>query len=414
MPDPGRTTPATSSRPFILYAAGQAVSSTGSWMQRMAIGWLAWELTQSVAWIGAIALTELVAALWVAPLAGVITDRSNPYRLNLLFQCCGMVVTLTLFAVTVTGAMTIELLWLLALADASWQGLSQPARAVAIGFLADRRHMARAVAANSIAFNIARAAGPALGGFVIVHAGTAVVFLVDGASFAVLILVLARLRAALDRPGAASGRSVLQDFVGGYRYIARTPAVATVFLLAMAFSVLGRPFTELFPAIAGDMLGGGPGVLSTLMSLQGVGALVGGSWMLRRRSTDRLVTVTYLAGIGMAGALVAFCLVGDRTAAFVLVALAGLCHVMCNIGMQSLAQLFSDSMFRGRTMALYGLIFRTGPAASAALIGIAAGWLGLPLLIGIAAALCAASLVAIGLVRRHAFADGPAEAGQKA
>ena len=412
MRDQGQTTPATSSHPFVLYAVGQAVSSTGSWMQRMAIGWLAWDLTQSVAWIGAIALTELVAALWVAPLAGVVTDRSNPYRL--LFQYCGMAVTLTLFAVTVTGAMTIELLWLLALADASWQGLSQPARAVAIGFLADRRHMARAVAANSIAFNVARAAGPALAGFVIVHAGTAAVFLVDGASFTVLILVLMRLRTSLDRPGAASGRSVLQDLVGGYRYVARTPAVATVFLLAMAFSVLGRPFTELFPAIAGDMLGGGPGVLSTLMSLQGVGALVGGMWMLRRRSTDRLVTVTYLAGIGMAGALVAFCLVGDRTAALALVVLAGLCHVMCNIGMQSLAQLFSDSMFRGRTMALYGLIFRTGPAASAALIGLGAGWLGLPLLIGLAAALCAVSLLVIALSRRDVFAGGPAEAQQSA
>ncbi|MBS7543873.1 MFS transporter [Ancylobacter oerskovii] len=395
-PEPGDRT----SRPFTLYAVAQSVSSTGTWMQRLGIGWLAWDLTQSTSWVGAMALTEIVAALWVAPLAGVITDRSNAFRVNLLFQCCGIAVSLLLYAVTATGNMTIWLLWLLALADTTWQGLSQPARMVSVGLLAGRKNMARAIAASSIGFNVARAAGPALAGLIIVNGGPALAFLCAAGTFMAMIAALLHLRTYLDRPGAATGADILQDIVGGYRYIARTPAVATIFLLALAFSVFGRPFTELFPAIAGEMFGGGPTILSMLMSAQGVGALLGGAWMLRRRSLPALVRLTCLTGLGMAGIIIAFSLVGGANLALALIAAAGLCHVMCNIGMQSLAQLSSDISFRGRTMALYGLIFRTGPAASAAVIGAAAEWLGLQLLLGTAAGLCVAAFLLI-MTRRH-------------
>ncbi|MFK8252890.1 hypothetical protein [Ancylobacter terrae] len=70
---------AGSSRGYILYAIAQSISSTGTWMQRLAIGWLAWDLTQSTSWVGAMALTEIVAALWVAPLAGLSPTAAMPY-----------------------------------------------------------------------------------------------------------------------------------------------------------------------------------------------------------------------------------------------------------------------------------------------------------------------------------------------
>jgi len=394
--DPSGEGRARSSRPFIVYAIGQAVSATGMWMQRMAIGWMAWDLTHSVAWVGAMALTELVAALWVGPLAGVMTDRSNPFRLSVATQSCAVVVALALYGASAMGVMTIWLLWLLALADSTWQGLNQPVRMTLVGFLAGREDMGRAVASNSIGFNVARAIGPMLAGIIIVQSDVANVFLVNIVTFIAMMAILIHLRPLTDRPAVASQSSISRDMVDGYRYIARTPTLAAVFLLLLSFSFLGRPFTELFPAIAGQMLDGGPGVLSMLMSAQGVGALVGGVWMLRRHSIPTIARATFLAGFGMAAALIVFtCLEGLRLS-LLLIALAGLCHVICNIGMQSLAQLYSAPAFRGRTMALYGLIMRAGPAAGAALIGLGAQWFGLPLLIGVAAALCGMAVVLIG------------------
>ncbi|MFT0861370.1 MFS transporter [Ancylobacter sp. G4_0304] len=403
MPAPQPENAETSRRGFVIYAIGQSVASTGTWMQRLAIGWLAWDLTHSVGWVGAMALTELVAALWVAPSSGVLVDRSNLFRLNLLLQGCAMLVALLLYAFTETGMMTIWLLWALALADATWQGLAQPARMVAVSLLAGPKHMAQAIAVNSIGFNVARSVGPAVAGSIIIYFATPMVFLVNIGAFGTMALVLLVLRPALNRPGAASRGAFLNDVVAGYRYIARTPPVATIFLMVLAFSLLGRPFTELFPAIAGQMLGGGPAMLSLLMSAQGIGALAGGAWMLRRRSIPALARVTYGAGISMALALLGFCIVGHGQIAIALIALAGLGHVMCNIGMQSLAQLFAAREFRGRTMALYGLIFRAGPAAAAALIGGLAEWFGLAPLIGASAVACALCLSAVAFTRRGVF-----------
>lgn len=387
-------------RGFIIYAMGQSVASTGMWMQRLAIGWLAWDLTHSVAWVGAMALTEVVAALWVAPLSGVIVDRSNLFRLNLLLQGCAITVALLLFGVTMAGGMTIWLLWLLALADATWQGLSQPARMVAVGLLAGPKHMAQAIAFNSFGFNVARVTGPAVAGAIIIFASTSAVFVVNVVLFSVLIAVLWLLRAYLNQPGAIAGNGLVDDIVSGYRYIARTPAVATVFLMLLTFSLLGRPFTELFPAIAGDILGGGPATLSMLMSAQGIGGLIGGVWMLRDRPIPGIARSTFVAGIGLALALVAFCVVGSGHLAIALIAVAGACHVICNVGMQSLVQLFTVWTFRGRTMALYGLIFRVAPAASAALVGISAEWLGLaPLIAGLAVL----SVVSFAVIARFGY-----------
>lgn len=392
-----------SSRPFIVYAIGQAVSAIGMWMQRMAIGWLAWDLTHSVAWVGAMALTELVAALWVGPLAGVVTDRSNPFRLSVVTQACAVLVALALYGATAAGVLTIWLLWLLALADSTWQGLNQPVRMTVVGFLASRADMGRAVASSSIGFNVARATGPMLAGIITMQSDVANVFLANIATFIVMIGILVHLRPAIDRPAAVSPSSISRDMVDGYRYVARTPTLAAVFLLLLAFSVLGRPFTELFPAIAGQILDGGPGVLSMLMSAQGVGALVGGMWMLRRHSIPTIARTTFLAGLGMAVALIVFTCLDGLSLSLLLIALAGLCHVICNIGMQSLAQLYSTPAFRGRTMALYGLIMRAGPAAGAALIGLGAQRLGLPLLIGVAAALCGVLIVLIGSRSKSLF-----------
>jgi len=403
---PSTEFPEASSGRFIIYAIGQAVSASGIWMQRMSIGWIAWELTHSVGWVGAIALTELVAAICVAPLAGAITDRCNPYLLSITTQSTAVVVALTLFCATSSGSMTLWLLFVLALLDSTWQGMNLPVRMTVINLIASRGSMARAVASNAIGFNVARAVGPALAGLIIVQAGVAFVFLVTAASFAVMIAIVFYLQTSIDRPIASSSATLAVDIVDGYKYVARTPTLAAIFMLLCAFSILGRPFTELFPAIAGEMFNGGPGVLSMLMSAQGVGALIAGFWMLRTRSNAAIVKTTFAAAFGMAGALLIFSYVESLAVGLLLMGVAGLCHVTCNVGMQSLAQLSAESAFRGRTMALYGLIVRAGTAASAAAIGLAAEWVGLQPLLGGAAALCALCVAIIFFRARGGMLDG--------
>lgn len=357
-------------------------------MQKAGVGWLAWDLTHSPAWVGAVALSDLIAALWVAPLAGAVADRSNPFRLILLTQSIMIGLALLLWILTASGVLTIGLLLGWAVIEASVQGFNQPIRMVAIGSLAGPARMSQAIASNSIAVSLARSIGPALAGIVMVSGAVAQVFLLNALSYLAMILAIFYLRRYLDRPGLSSRSAPINaDIASGFAYIRDTPKIATIFLLALGFAVLARPFTELFPAIAGEVLRGGPQTLSLLMTAQGIGALIGAIWMLKTKPLTHVVKITFAAAVGIAAALVLFSLTTHLYWTVAAIGIAGIFHVICNIGMQTMAQTMSEPSMKGRVMALYGLIFRAGPAVGAFAIGAAAHWFNLQWLLGGAAAL---------------------------
>lgn len=373
---------------FVIFSVGQGISSVGSWMQKTAVGWLAWDLTHSPAWVGAIALSDLIAALWVAPLAGAVTDRSNPFRLILLMQTLMVVLALVLWAITGSGLLNIWLLLIWAILEASAQGFNQPVRMVAIGSLATPARMSQAIATSSIAVNLARSIGPAIAGVIMVTGSVTYVFVINAASYVAMIGAILWLRPRLDRSGLSSRAApILTDIRSGFSYIRHTPSIATLFLLAIGFAVLARPFIELFPAIAGQVLQGGPQTLSLLMSAQGIGALLGAVWMLRTTPAEFLVKITFGAALGIALTLVLFSLTTRMYLVVFAIGVAGIFHVVCNIGMQSMAQTMSEAAMKGRVMALYGIIFRAGPALGAFVIGAAAHWINLQWLLGAAAGL---------------------------
>lgn len=372
---------------FVIFSAGQGISSIGGWMQKTAVGWLAWELTHSPAWVGAIALSDLIAALWVAPLAGAVTDRGNPFRLILLTQTLMIGLALLLWALTDSGMLNIWFLFGWAIIEASAQGFNQPVRMVVIGSLATPERMSQAIATNSIAVNLARSLGPALAGLVMLNGETSNVFLINSISYLALIFAIFWLRQQLDRPSYLSrSNPILSDVLSGFAYIRNSPEISTLFLLAIGFALLARPFVELFPAIVGEVFEGGPQILSMLMSAQGVGALLGAIWMLRAKPVNYLVRITFGAALGIAVTLILFSLTTNLYLVIFAITIAGIFHVLCNIGMQTMAQTMSDPSMKGRVMASYGLIFRAGPALGAFVIGSSAQWINLQWLLGATAA----------------------------
>lgn len=388
---------------FVLFAAAQGISGIGTWMHKAAIGWLAWDLTHSPAWVGALALTDLIAALWVAPFAGAVTDRHNPLGLLLLTQTLLLAEAVLLAAIVLSGGLAIGGLLAMALIEATLQGFNQPVRMTAISHLATRERISQAIASNSIAFNLARILGPALAGALLLHDHVALVFMLNATSYVAMIAAIGMLRHQLDRPPAAPARRLGGDVIGGFRYIARSHRIAVLFAFAFVFSLFARPFIELYPAIAGGLLAGGPDMLAWLMGAQGVGAMVGAGLMLRRAKPEHLPVRTCLAGSGLAVTLILFALTRSPGAVIGLMVLAGFFHVVCNIGMQSLAQLSATPEYRGRTMALYGLLFRTTPAIGAFAIGIGAHLAPLNTLIGCAAAIGLGGMASIAIAARPLF-----------
>jgi MFS family permease len=390
---------------IVIYSVAQGVSSIGSWMQRAGMGWLTWELTHSPAWVGALALTEVVSALWVSPLAGALTDRQSPFRVLMVTQALMMLQALAMFAYVFAGHPTIWGVLALALADSTFAAFNAPARLTVMNYIAPPGRLSQAIASNSMFFNLARVIGPAIGGAIMATGHTAPVFGLNALSYIAFIATVLYLRPWIDRRAGgdiAKGR-IAGDIAEGFGYIARTPHIATLFMLAACFSLLARPFNELLPAINGALFHAGPTGLSAMMSAQGAGAFVGAALMLRRRGVRRVLVIAFGGGIALPLTIAVVAMAPNLAWALPVMAVAGLAHVVCNIAMQSLAQTFAAEGYRGRVMSIYGLMFRSFPSAGAFLIGLAAQAFGLRVLLAGTVLLGAALTAALALHARRIY-----------
>ncbi len=389
--------------PIRLYTSAQTVSAVGSWMQKTAMGWLAWDLTHSAPWVGALALMELISLLWVAPLAGTLADRRSPFKVFISTQSMLLVSAMSLCLLITFGWLNIYLLLAFALIDATLNGFNNPVRMTSINFLASEGRISNALAMNSLAVGVARTVGPAIAGFLILHGGGAPVFAFNSVSFLAMILVIRHLRVWLDRPPAEKHNSFVSDIKAGFAYVGRTPDIAVIFMIAAAFSMLARPFAEMLPVFAGQVFKGGPQTLGMLLTAQGLGAMLGATIMIRRQGGAPLAPLVALGGVGLSGFIVLFASTTNLHVALGALFVAGVFHVMCNISLQSLAQLRAAPAFRGRVMSMYSLMFRSGPSAGAFIIGMASPLLGLRPLVGGSAALAG---VLIFLISRRAAKAG--------
>jgi predicted MFS family arabinose efflux permease len=375
-----------------IYTAGNAASLIGTWMQRVAVGWLTWELTGSGAWLGAMAFADLFPTVIVGPLGGVMADRWDRLRVMRITQLLALGQALTLFALTATGAITVELLFALTLFLGIVAGINQPVRMALVPSLVRREDLAPAVAINSIIFNAARFVGPAAAGALIASSGTALAFAANAASFVLFMLALWRIRLPpAPVPPAKARHGVLHDVAEGVRYVGAHPGLGPMMLLLIASCLFVRPVVELLPGFASDVFGAGAEGLALLTSTIGAGAIVGGLWLAGRGDWHGLTRLVLGNTALLALAILLFIATDSLWVAVPALLVGGTCMVVIGVGVQTLIQLSVAGNMRGRVLSLYGLIFRGGPALGALTMGTVSDLVGLrwPLAIGSALALAA-------------------------
>ena len=361
-----------------IYMAGTSVSMVGMWMQRVAVGWLTWELTGSAAWLGAIAFADLFPAVLIAPIGGSAADRWDRLKLTKISQALSLLQAVMLFGLTVSDVITIELLFVLTLCLGVITAFHQPVRLALVPSLVPRDYLPTAVALSSISFNLARFIGPAFAGVVIVTWGTAATFGLNALSFAVFLWTLSRVQiesTALprdqDRPG------LLREFGDGVRYVASHAGVAPILILLIAVCLGIRPFQELLPGFADHVFNGGADVLAVLTSTVGVGALVGGLWLVQRSGPEGLAKLVVITTVIQAFAMFAFVATDSLWVAVPALTGAGFGMVVSGVGVQTLMQLSVDASMRGRVLSIFGLTFRGVPAVGALMMGAVSESIGL-------------------------------------
>ena len=369
---------------FGIYSIGNGLSLIGMWMQRIALGWLAWRLTQSGLWLGIVSFADFFPVIVIGPVAGAFADRLDRLRVMKISQALQLLQAATLFALTATGHINIWLLVTLTAIQGVLVAFNQPARLAFIPSLVAPADLASAVAINSVIFNLARFIGPILAGLAIVWSGVAAAFAVNAMSYLAFIWALARIRVEPEAREAHKGRSLGGDLIDGLRYTATHPGIGALLVLGIALGVGGRPLNELLPGFADDVYHAGAGGLSSLAAAIGGGAILGGLWLAHRSHSIGLTRVVLATALVSALATIAAIASDNLWIATPAVVVMGFCASVAGIGMQTLIQLATDRSMRGRVMGLYGLIFRGAPAVGALAAGLVSTHLGLrwPVFIG--------------------------------
>ncbi|MDF2231597.1 MFS transporter [Albimonas sp. CAU 1670] len=401
------------------YIAANFFGMNGSWMLRVAIAWLAWELTGSAAVTGVVSFLTFAPIVFSGPFFGVMADRIDPRKGIVAAQATQCLFGAILFALALADALSAPVL----LASALGMGLAasayHPFRMALLPRLVPQEVLGQALAIGALNFNITRMMGPALGGWLIHEYGAAGAVGVAAFLFLPQVLAIASLGAyppaqAEPDPDARHGvRGVLDQLAEGARYAMAHPMVREAVLMNALFAVAARGSLELLPVAADGLYDRGAGGFGILTATAGAGAVVAAVYMARGgqtaeslRNRARFATALGLLGTALLG------LVGSWPAAVACVALIGACGTMVGVANQTLAQLSTPEGKRGRVMSLW-LISGIG-GASIGSIGIG----GLADLVGLQHALVITAIAMAALAPFVAWnlrgREAPAEAAAPA
>jgi MFS family permease len=356
-------------RNYRLFAAGQVVSNTGSWMQRVAQDWLVLELTHNSGTALGITtglqfLPLLLFSLW----GGVVADRYSKRRILMVTQSVMGALALMLGVLALTGAVRIWQVYALAFALGLATVIDNPTRQAFAVEMVGRDGMANAIALNSAVFNLARIAGPAVAGVVIGVLGTPAAFLVNAASYGAVLIGLKLMRPAELRPAhrAERGPGQLREALS---YVRARPTLWMPLILIFFVSTFGMNFQVTTALMSRTVFHTGASAFGLASAVFAFGALGGALLAARRgRPTLRLLLATSFAFSIfeiMTG------LAPDYTTFLVALVPTGLALLTFTTAANSSTQLGTAPDMRGRVMGLYMLVFLGGTPLGSPL----AGWL---------------------------------------
>lgn len=366
------------------YALGNFCSITGLWIQRVAIGWLVWELTKSGMWLGVIALAETGPTLVLGFPAGALLDRLNPLKVLRLTQVMTVAYSSLLALMALTGHESVWLITGLVLTRGVIFSLNRPARMTIVYALVGRDLLPNALAFNATIFNTAKFIGPALAGVTLVTAGAGATFAMVVAMQLVFTFSLARLQLDPRRSHKVKPPGIGEEIAEGLRYVIRHPGLRLQFLLIFAVSLFAKPVTDLLPGFASGEFGRDAAGLAWMLLMHGFGATAGGIWLSLQGRLVGLVTAGAVATIVMSVAIVFFATTPYFWLACALLFFIGFSTVVVGISSQTLIQSSIRTRYRGRVMSTYGMVAQGVPSIGAFLMGLAstAFGLGVPVLFG--------------------------------
>lgn len=341
-------------RNYRLFFIGQILSLLGEWMQNIGQAWLVWRLTGTPLGPAVISFLQQGPVFFLSVLGGTLADRFDKRMLVMAMQGLFMVLAALLALLTFSGLVEIWHVAALAFAKGLGNALEIPSRQSLTVELVGREDLQSAVAANSMLFNIARVAGPALAGALIAAAGEAWCFALNAVSFLGVLIGLWLMTLPKFKPPPS--KSPRTELVEGFRYVMRHRGIRNALLALALSSFCGGPYLTLMPVFAADTLHAGSTGFGFLMTAVGAGAFMG-ALAMSFLDERRLAHAPALAAIGFGVFLTAFSLSETYWLAFALILPTAFSLMLQGSSTNVIVQTLVEDRMRGRVMAYYTMSF---------------------------------------------------------
>jgi MFS family permease len=388
-------------RDFRLLWLGLLISNLGTWMQFTAMGFyvarMAGSQHQAALDLGILGAARAIPVLALSPLAGVVADHLPRRRVLFVTNTTMASAALLLALLATVHRLNMPALVLISALNSAANGFDSPVRQSWVPLLVDRQYVGNAVGLNSVAFNAPAVIGPALAGLLIVWIGVAGAFYFNaGATLAVVAAVMLM---HPSPPSAAYREPTLRAMQQGVIFIVRHPALRWIVLAQLVTSILARPYSQLIPALAVNVLHAGARGLGWAVSAIGVGGLVGALIVAYVAQRERRSRLWLQAGLLMSLGVFALGFVPTLSLTVPLLFVIGVGTLASMGATNTLIQVLSPDDVRGRTLSIYTMIAIGVVPLGALVDGAIASSLGLRPTFAIAGAVCTALFLAIWFLR---------------
>lgn len=380
---------------FRTYFFSNMFALNATWMQRVTVGWIAWDMTGAAGFVGLVALLQFLPTILLGPVFGVWVDRIDVRRAARLTQAGLFTVSLSLCALAALDWLGPVSLIALTMSAGGFVAMHNPVRMSMAPRLVAREDLSSLINLTSINFNMARMIGPAIGGFTIAWLGVAQSLLLQTLFYLPFLVALSFLKVRPRRHEPDRPEAFGKAFQQGLRHVLDSPLVWQAMLVTGAMTLVARGTLEVLPPLADGVFEQGASGLGVLTSSAGLGAILAGfaKAVLPPQPSGRLPRTALVAALLALLLVPVLGMAPSWEFALACVACLGFASTTTAVTLQTAIQLELDDALRGRVMSLWVMIAMGGAALGAGIIGALSDLIGFSLALGTVGGTAAALLL---------------------
>ena len=365
-------------RNFRLFFMGQSISLMGTWMQKTAVSWVIYYLTQSKFMLGVSVFATLFPTALVSLYGGIIADRYSRYKVLLSTQILSLLQAILLtLAIVFFKQFAVWVIIILSAVLGIINGFDMPARQSLIrDLIIDKANLPNALALNSSMVNLAKLIGPAIAGFVLEKYSDVACFSFNAISFIPVIFSLLLMKLPKTTLTPKADKNLKKEFTEAIIYIKNTPEISSVIIFVGVMGLLVLPFTTLTPVFAKDIFHGSASTLGIIDGVIGCGALIGALFLASLKQGTNLSKVLAINALVFGFGLALFSQILILPLALLFIAVGAFGMMSLRTLSNTIVQINVPNNLRGRVISIYLMVLTTLIPIGSLLIGAVSHYIG--------------------------------------